>query len=62
VILAPALPTRVMKARRESTCPICRGHVHVGQVIAKCGGMWMHARCLIGHRHAIDQLTHQEDT
>lgn len=51
-VLAPALPTRVMKARRERTCPICRGPIHVGQVIAKCG-MWVYAKCLIGHRHQI---------
>lgn len=48
----PALATRVMKARHESTCPNCKGPIRVGQVIAKCaGGLWQHATCLIGHRH-----------
>jgi hypothetical protein len=49
---APVLPTRVMRARRAGTCPLCKGPIHVGQVIAKCG-VWMHASCLIGHRHEL---------
>jgi hypothetical protein len=42
--------TRVMKARRESICPLCRGVIHVGQLIAKCG-FWAHATCQINHHH-----------
>jgi hypothetical protein len=47
----PVLPRRVMKARRESECPVCHCPIRVGQHIAYCGGMWMHASCIIGHRH-----------
>jgi hypothetical protein len=42
--------TRTMKARRESTCPLCRGPIRVGQLIARCG-FWAHAACVIRHQH-----------
>jgi hypothetical protein len=51
----PVLATRVRKARRESTCPACRGPIRVGQLIARCpGGLWQHASCFIGHAHQLD--------
>ena len=47
---APAkLATRVMRARRESTCPVCRAPIHVGQQIAKLG-IWQHIE------HIVDRL------
>jgi hypothetical protein len=45
-----------MKARRETTCPLCRAPIHVGQLIAKCG-VWAHAQCVIGHHHGNQQET-----
>jgi hypothetical protein len=55
----PVLADRVMKARRESTCPACRGPVRVGNPIARCPGrQWLHLSCYIasgGHRHHIDR-------
>ena len=45
--------SRVMKARREGTCPICRGPILVGQLIAKCG-VWAHAQCVVDHQHQED--------
>jgi hypothetical protein len=47
---APLLASRVMKARRESTCPICRGSVRVGDLIAKTV-RWAHAGCTIASQH-----------
>ena len=41
------LVDRVMKARKESTCPLCRRPVHIGQTIARTGGTWQHASCLV---------------
>ena len=43
-----ALAVRVRKARRASTCPACRGPVHVGQSIAKVTRPpgWIHTRCV----------------
>lgn len=40
------LASRVMRARRESTCPLCRGPVRVGQQIGKVGS-WAHTECII---------------
>jgi hypothetical protein len=38
----PVLADRVMRARRESTCPTCRGPIHIGHQIARCpGGLWI---------------------
>lgn len=48
--MSAQLATRVMKARRESECPVCRSPIRIGQLIAKCG-MWMHASCLIDAHH-----------
>lgn len=51
----PVLADRVMRARRETTCPVCGGPIFVGNLIARCpGSLWMHCSCLLGHRHSID--------
>ena len=42
----PVLASRVMKARRESVCPLCREPVRIGQLIAKTV-KWAHAGCVI---------------
>jgi len=44
---APLLASRVMKARRTSTCPVCCRAIQVGQQIAKAAGQWQHSQCLI---------------
>lgn len=44
------LATRVIRARRPSQCPVCRGPIRVGDQIAKCG-VWMCVRCAIDHQH-----------
>ncbi len=43
-----ALATRTRKARRPSTCPACRGQVHIGQQIARLTHppAWVHVRCV----------------
>ena len=44
----PVLADRVMRARRQGTCPLCRGPVRIGQQIARMGpGCWVHSGCLI---------------
>lgn len=48
------LATRVMRARRETICPLCRAPIHVGQLIAKCG-LWAHAACIITHQHGTEE-------
>lgn len=40
------LADRVMRARWETTCPICRGPIRVGQQIGKVG-YWAHTSCII---------------
>jgi hypothetical protein len=42
----PQLADRVMRARREGTCPLCRP-ILVGQYIARCGSCWYHAGCVV---------------
>jgi hypothetical protein len=46
---SPQLASRVMKARRQSTCPLCQGPVRVGDLIAKTV-KWAHAGCIIANR------------
>lgn len=43
---APQLASRVMKARRESVCPLCRGPIRIGEQIAKTV-KWAHAGCVV---------------
>lgn len=43
------LADRVMKARRDSTCPLCTEPVRQGQLIARCGIAWYHAACVARH-------------
>lgn len=42
----PLLADRVMKARRESICVICKQPIRIGQLIARTGA-WVHAQCAI---------------
>jgi hypothetical protein len=35
-----------MRARRASTCPACRGPIHVGELIGKTG-FWQHVAHII---------------
>ncbi|MGO9294424.1 MAG: hypothetical protein ACLP52_11230 [Streptosporangiaceae bacterium] len=49
------LATRVMRARRTGTCPVCHGPIHVGELIAKTG-FWQHIQHVIDHnRQAIGE-------
>ena len=44
------LARRVMKARWPSTCPLCRGTIHVGNQIARIDGTgWVCITCVIEH-------------
>lgn len=43
---APRLASRVMRARRESVCPLCREPVRIGQLIALTT-KWAHAGCVV---------------
>jgi hypothetical protein len=45
--LYPARTDRVMKARKTSTCPICRQYVTVGQQIGLTPVGWCHVGCII---------------
>jgi hypothetical protein len=54
------LATRVMKARRPGTCPLCRQAVTVGQQIGRTPAGWCHTECIIGKakdKHVAEQLT-----
>ncbi len=52
--------SRVMHARRESQCPICKGWIRPGTLIAKCGGLWMHVMpCAIAHQHTTNHPGNQ---
>jgi hypothetical protein len=44
------LATRVMRARRPGTCPLCRGPIQVRESIAKIG-FWAHTQCVIDRQH-----------
>jgi len=35
----------VIKARREGTCPVCKGYIEIESRIAKVGGVWVCADC-----------------
>jgi hypothetical protein len=50
---APGLATRVMRARRESLCPVCYCPIRVGQQIAK-RGFWQHIACLIERNRSTE--------
>ena len=60
-VTAPArLATRVMRARRESMCPICRCPIRVGAQIAKLGGMWQCVGHVIERQHQAGTSTKEE--
>ena len=46
---SPLLASRVKKARRAGTCPLCRGPVRVGDSIALTV-RWAHTGCVIANR------------
>lgn len=48
------LATRVMRARRTTTCRACHGPILVGQQIAKTS-YWQHVTCLIASRDGHDR-------
>lgn len=48
---------RVMKARGESVCPMCRGPVRVGQQIGRTPVGWSHVRCIIAAAQKIAAVT-----
>jgi hypothetical protein len=57
----PVVADRVMRARRESVCILCRGVIRTGNQIAKCPGrQWVHVACFIGHRHNLDVPASQD--
>jgi hypothetical protein len=57
----PVVATRVMAARRESTCSLCSSVILPGQQIARCpGGLWVHCGCYIGHRHNHETSTEEK--
>ncbi len=43
-----ALATRTKRARRTSTCPLCRGPILIGMTIARLISPpgWCHVRCV----------------
>ena len=41
------LTDRARKARRNGSCPLCRGPVLVGQRIGRLGLTWVHIRCAV---------------
>lgn len=47
------LATRVMKARRTGTCPLCRGPIQRGESIAKIG-FWAHTQCVVDRQREHD--------
>jgi hypothetical protein len=49
----PSLARRVRKARRRSTCPLCRGPVLVGQQIGLIPAGWAHVSPCIVERNRI---------
>jgi hypothetical protein len=55
-----ALAVRVIKARRRSTCGICRGVILPGQSIARVTGpdAWIHLHCVEVVR-AVRLLEHE---
>jgi hypothetical protein len=50
---APGLATRVMRARRESLCPVCLGPIWPGQQIAK-RGYWQHIEHVIERNRSTE--------
>jgi hypothetical protein len=56
-----ALAVRVMKARRTSTCPSCRGPVLVGQRIARLTDPagWIHLACVPAVRRLASTTTEE---
>lgn len=56
---APRLADRVMKARRESLCPVCLRPIRVGDMIARAG-MWQHIQHVIDRQRKDHPMTPDE--
>lgn len=41
------LATRIRKARRNSTCGLCRAPITIAQRIGQAGSTWAHVTCII---------------
>jgi hypothetical protein len=52
---SPVTATRVMKARRTSTCPACHGPILAGQQIAKAG-TWQHIEHVIERQRGAQSV------
>lgn len=51
----PILARRVMKARRETICPVCGEPIRVGMYIAYTD-RWQHAACVIVRQRYVRDL------
>jgi hypothetical protein len=55
-VTGPRYADRSPKARFESVCPACHGRIRRLQKIARTGGQWLHATCLIEANRRIAAL------
>jgi hypothetical protein len=53
----PIVAERVMKARRDGTCPTCRCLIRTGDQIALYGGRWEHVEHVIERQHQAGAAT-----
>jgi len=49
--------SRVMKARGQSTCPMCQRIINRGQQIGLTPIAWAHTRCIIKAAQALANVT-----
>jgi hypothetical protein len=52
---APVVADRVMKARRQSACPVCGCLIRPGDQIAKYRGRWQHVEHVIDRQRQASQ-------
>ena len=55
---APGLASRIMRARRTSTCPVCRCPILVGMQIAK-RGYWQHIEHVVEGNRSNEGNDHE---
>jgi hypothetical protein len=56
--VSPRKAVRARKARWTGVCPLCRGAITAGQLVASENRRsWVHAACLIGARKAEEPYT-----
>jgi hypothetical protein len=48
---------RVMKARKQSTCPMCKRTINRGQQIGLTPIGWSHVRCILGRARALTMVS-----